>query len=150
MSTFYIVLAGRVALASPTSPSAHKPALRRADTASRLRDRGQSVSRTKSLARPDAPAASCAARAQVPEQVFAELGPGDSFGEEAIFALGESDRDVAAATDAVCALDFAARKYSAQRVSRDLEFLAVRDEEVLASLLQVHIVRMGPDTCCLQ
>ncbi len=145
MSTFYIVLTGRVALASPTATNeeqapvlaAHKPARRRAHSAARLRDRP--LPRGKTLGRLEAPAAS--RLAHVPEQVFAELGPGDSFGEEAIFALGEVDRDVAAATDTICALDYAARKYSAQRITRDLEFLAVRDEEVLASLLQVLIVR---------
>ena len=148
VSTFYIVLAGRVALASPTAtteeqsqaPAAHKPALKRAHTAARLRD--QPLRRSKTLGRPEATAASCPARAHVPEQVFAELGPGDSFGEEAIFALGEADREIAVATDTICALDYAARKYSAQRVTRDLEFLAVRDEEVLASLLQVRVVCM--------
>jgi hypothetical protein len=46
---------------------------------------------------------------------FAKLGPGDSLGEEVIFPLGEADRDIAEATDTICALAsaYAHRKYSA-------------------------------------
>ena len=147
VSTFYIVLAGRVALACPAAaaqqspvPAARKPALRSASSSVRLRGRGQSSRLRKTLSRPEASAESGTGWNKISEEVIAELGPGDSFGEEAIFSLGETDRDIAEATDTICALDYANRKYSAWRVSRDLEFLAVRDEEVLASLLQVRKV----------
>jgi len=149
VSTFYIVLAGRVALACPAAAEEQSQAPA-AGSPARLRDRGQSSHLRKTLSRPEACAESGKGRPQIPEEVIAELGAGDSFGEEAIFSLGEADRDIAEATDTICALDYTNRKYSAWRLSRDLEFLAVRDEEVLASLLQVYTVTgvcLGPDAC---
>jgi len=76
------------------------------------------------------------------EELIAELGPGDSFGEEAILSLAESDRTLAEANDVIRGLYHITRKYSSKRTSSTLEFLVVRDPRVPSTLLQYGVGEM--------
>ena len=155
VSTFYLILTGRVALASPSAqptskagPSAEAAAEAHAKVKTREGRRPPSVKKMPNASRDllSAPAVNpispdtrakgvCSPSDLIRAEVVAELSPGDAFGEEAIFCLAEADREEAETLECPCALDYSERRFTATQVSEVVELLAVRDRNLLATLL---------------
>ena len=156
VSTFYLILTGRVALASsaqPTSqaaagPSAEAAAEAPAKVKTREGRRPPAVKKMPNASRdllsapavkpisPDTRAEGvCSPSDLIRGEVVAELSPGDAFGEEAIFFLAEADREEAETLECPCALDYSERRYTATQISEVVELLMVRDRKLLATLL---------------
>ena len=155
VSTFYLILTGRVALASPSAqptskagPSAEAAAEAHAKVKTREGRRPPAVKKMPNASRDllSAPAVNpispdtrakgvCSPSDLIRAEVVAELSPGDAFGEEAIFCLAEADREEAETLECPCALDYSERRFTATQVSEVVELLAVRDRNLLATLL---------------
>jgi CRP-like cAMP-binding protein len=154
VSNFFIILSGSVflteaAASQPTEDSdtgGHRTApakgaeiLGRTEKLKRLRSETGKTRPRKQSQSPVRKSKSDLQTVVVHEEFVATLGPGDSFGEEAILCFAESDRHVADAHDSFCAKDYRKRNYSATCGSGVVELLVVHEDALLASMLKYGV-----------